>query len=74
MREHVLGAVEQPRLQVVLSEFEQRVQPLLLAQVGAVEQVLVHADGAIGLAAAAEQAAQREMQLDRLRDRCGPPR
>ena len=42
-------------------------QALVVAQIGAFDQVLVHADGAIGLAAPAEQAAQREVQFDGLR-------
>ena len=41
--------------------------PLVRRQIGAVEQVLVHADGAIDLALPAEQVAQREVQVDRLR-------
>jgi len=65
--ERLLGAVEDAGLEVVLAELEQRRQLLLLAQADPLEQVLVHADGAVVLAAAAEQAAEREMQFDRLR-------
>src|SRR5215472_15039907 len=67
LHEHLLGAVEQPRLEVVLAELDHRVQPLLLGEVGPLEEVLVHADRPLGLAAAAERAPQREVQLDRLR-------
>src|SRR6267154_475536 len=65
--EHLFRAVEKPGLEIVLPQLDHRVQPLLPAQVGALEQVPVHADRALGLAAAAEQAPQREVQLDRLR-------
>jgi hypothetical protein len=44
----------------------ERLQALLVADVLAVDEVLVHADRAIGLAATAEQAAEREVQLDGL--------
>ena len=67
LAEKLLGAVEQARLEIVLRELEQRDQLLLRREVGALDQVLVHADRALDLAAAPEQAAQREMQLDRLR-------
>jgi hypothetical protein len=36
-------------------------------EVGTVEQILVHPDGAVDLALSPEQAAEREMQVDRLR-------
>ena len=65
--EHFLRTVEQSRLEIILSQFEQGGKPLLLAQIAAFEQILVHADRALGFAAAAKQAAQREVQLDRLR-------
>src|SRR5882672_6643463 len=64
---HLLRAVEEPGLQVVLPQLDHRVQALLPAQIGTLEQVAVHADRALGLAAAAEQAPQREVQLDGLR-------
>jgi hypothetical protein len=64
--EHLLRAVEDARLQVVLAERGERGELLLGREVGALEQVLVHADRAVVLAAAPEQAAEREMQLDRL--------
>ena len=40
---------------------------MILADVLAVDQQLVDADRAVGLAATAEQAAEREVQLDGLR-------
>src|SRR6266536_235832 len=67
LEEHLLGAVEQPGLEVVLPELDHRVQPLLPAQVRALEKVAVHADRPLGLPAPAKQAPQREMQLDGLR-------
>src|SRR3990170_6267108 len=66
-QENFLGAIEQSRTQVVLTELEQCVQALFVAQVGPIEQVLVHADGAFSLAAPPEQAAQGKVQFDRLR-------
>src|SRR5437879_3853165 len=67
LEEHLFRAIEKPGLEVVLPQLDHRVQPLLGAQIRALEQVPVHADRALGLAAAAEQAPQREVQLDRLR-------
>src|SRR3989304_3407890 len=66
-QERFFGAVEQSRTQVVLAEFEQRLQALFLAQVGPIEPVLVHANGAFGLAAPPEKAAEGKMQFDRFR-------
>ena len=65
--EHVLRAVEDAGLEIVLAQREERRRALLGGEVGALQQVLVHADGAVVFAAPAEQAAEREMQLDRLR-------
>jgi hypothetical protein len=67
LEEDFLGAIEQAGLEVVLAEFGQRVQALVRRQAIAFDQVLMDADGAVGFAAAAKQAAQREMQLDGLR-------
>src|SRR5712691_8160313 len=67
LEKHLLRAIEEPGLEVVLPQLDHRVQPLLPAQIRALEQVPVHADRALGLAAAAEQAPQGEVQLDRLR-------
>src|SRR4051812_10804597 len=66
LAEHLLGAVEDAGFQVVLAELDERDHLLVLRQVGALKQVLVHADRAVVLAASAKQAAEREMQLDRL--------
>src|SRR3954452_10470752 len=65
--EHFLGAIEDPRLEVILAELGQRHDLLVLRQIGALEQVLMHADGAVVFAAAAEEAAEREMEIYRLR-------
>ena len=65
--EQLLRAVEQAGAMEVLRELEVAASPLVRRQVGAVEQVLVHADRAVDLALAPEQAAQREVQVDRLR-------
>src|SRR6267142_460902 len=67
LEEHLLRAVEQPGLEVILAELDHRVQALLPAQFGPLEQVSVHADRPLGLPAAPEQAAQGEVQLDRFR-------
>src|SRR2546428_12240670 len=64
---HLFRAVEKPGLEIVLPQFDHRVQPLLPAQIRTFEQVPVHANRPLGLAAAAEQAPQGEVQLDRLR-------
>ena len=56
-----------PAAMEVLRQFEGRDLRLSGGQVGAIEQVLVHADRAIDLALAAKQAAQRKVQVDRLR-------
>jgi hypothetical protein len=65
--EHLLGTVEDAGLEVILAELGERHDLLLGAQIRALQQILVHADRAVVLAAPAKQAAQREMQLDRLR-------
>src|SRR5712691_12149944 len=67
LEEHLLGAVEQPGLEVVLPELDHRVQPLFPTQVRALEKVAVHADRPLGLPAPAKQAPQRKMQLDGFR-------
>ena len=67
LQEHLLGAIQQAGLEIVLRQLVQRGHALVGAEVGAIDQVLVHADRALDLAAPAEQAAQREVQLDRLR-------
>src|SRR3972149_7223096 len=46
-QEDLLGAVQQSRTQVVLAEFEQRLEALFLAKVGSIEQVIVHANWAL---------------------------
>ncbi len=61
------GPIQDARLQVILCQLEQRLLPLVLFQIGPLNQVKVHAHRTIHLAAAAEQAAQRKVQLDRLR-------
>src|SRR5688572_30094750 len=64
---NLFRTIENTCLEVVLAELHLRLQLLFGGEVGAVEQVLVHADRAVVLAAAAEQAAEREMQLDGFR-------
>jgi hypothetical protein len=61
------GAVQQAGLQVIHAQLILRMLLLLLRQVGTRQQVLVHADRALGLAAAAEQIAQREVHIGRFR-------
>src|SRR4029077_19947160 len=48
-------------------QLEHGCKPLLLAQIAAFEQILVHADRAFGFTATAKQVAQRKVQLDGLR-------
>ena len=67
LEENFLGAVEQACLQVIQPEFGQRVQAPVIAQALAIHQVLMHPDRPVGFAAAAEQATQSEMQIDRFR-------
>src|SRR5467141_1405089 len=67
LEKHLFRAVEKPGLEIVLPQFDHRVQPLLPAQIRTFEQVSMHANRPLGLAAAAEQAPQGEVQLDRLR-------
>lgn len=63
--ERFLGAIEQARLQEILSEFVERVIAFRDRQIGAAQQILMHANRAIGLSATAKQIAEREMQFDR---------
>ena len=60
------GAVEQAGLHVVLAQLQQGLGALLRLQAGLGNDVLVEADGAVDLAAAAEQAAQRHVGLHRV--------
>ncbi len=64
--EDILGAVEQAGLEIIVPQFSQGLQARLIPQPLALDEVLMHADGPIGLAAAAKQVAQGEVQLDRL--------
>src|SRR5205814_8469200 len=64
--ENLLGAVENPGLKVVLPQLGERDHLLVPGKVGTLEQVLVHADRAVILAAPAKETSQREVQLDRL--------
>jgi len=65
--EGLLGAVEQAGLHEVLRQRMLGAFALRGRQVGALEQVLVHAHGALVFAAAAEQVAQREVQVGGVR-------
>ena len=64
--EQFLGAIEQSGTMEILRELEQRRLPLVRRQVRPVEQVLVHPRRAVDLALPPEQAAEREVQVDRL--------
>ena len=68
------GAVEQAGLQEVLRQRVLGAVALGAAQVGAAEQVLVHAHRALVLAAAAEQVAEREVQVGGVGVVAAPPR
>jgi hypothetical protein len=67
LQQELFRPIEEAGLEVVLRQLEERVGPLLRRQVRALEQILVHANGALDLAAPAEQAPQCEMQIYRLR-------
>ena len=67
LEKDLLGAIEQSGLQVVLRQLVQCRKLLLRGEIRALDQVLVHADRAVDLAAPAKQAAEREVQFDRLR-------
>jgi hypothetical protein len=58
-----LGAVEQPGAQEVLRQRVLRAVAIGAAQVAPAQQVLVHAHGPLVFAAAAEEVAEREVQL-----------
>src|SRR5690606_4138982 len=63
--EKLLGAVQEPGMEIVLRQREQRLVPLLCREVRASDDVLVNANGTVDLAAPPEQAAEREVRLDR---------
>ncbi len=58
-----LGAVKQAGTQEVLAQLIERVLALGIRKILAAGQVLVHADGALGFTAPAEQGAERKVQL-----------
>ena len=64
--EQLLGSVEEPRVQVVLGQGKQGLMPLRFVEVRTCQQVLVHADRALDLAAPAKQMAQGEMGFERI--------
>jgi len=64
--EGFLGAVQQAGLEVVLTQLVARVHHMFLCQVGARQQVLVHADGTLCFTAAAKQVTQGEVHFHRL--------
>ena len=65
--EQSLRAIQQSRAQVILRQREQRLFAMLRRQRLARQQILVNPDGALHLAAAAVQGAQREMGFDGVR-------
>ncbi len=67
LSEHLFGTIQQTGLQIVLRQFVQRSELLFRRQIGALQQVLVHADRSLDFAPPPEQAAQRKMQFDGLR-------
>src|SRR6185295_19313222 len=64
--EKLLGAIEETRAMKILRELEKRGLALVRGKVRAVQEVLVHPGRPLDLALAAEKAAQREVQVDRL--------
>ena len=67
LEEQLFSAVQQPRFQKILCKFKKRHGLLFGAQVCAPGQILMHAYGALHLAASTKQAAQRKMQFYGLR-------
>src|SRR5690606_3544304 len=61
-----LCTVQQTGLEKVLPQFAKRLQAMIFADVLTIDQQLMDTDRAIGLTAAAEQAAEGEVQLDGL--------
>src|SRR5690606_4772828 len=66
LREQRLRSIEKPCAEIVLGEREQRLVTLRLAQPRPRNKVLMHADRAVHLAAAAKQVPEREVRLERL--------
>src|SRR5688500_17082090 len=66
-QEKLLGAIQQAGLEIVLRELEERDELLVFLEIGALDEVLVHAYRTLHFAAAAKETPEREMQLDRLR-------
>src|SRR5581483_597594 len=64
--EQRLGTNEQAGAHVVLAELEQGDRLFFVAQIGPRDEVLVHADRSIDLAAAAKEIAERQVRLDRV--------
>lgn len=58
-----LGTIQHARLEEILRQFMLGMLALGLRQIRAVQEALVHADGALHFAAAAKQAAERKVQL-----------
>ena len=63
----LLRAVEQACAVEILSQLEHRRLALVRGQIRPVEKILMHAYGAIDLALAAKEIAQRKVKVDRLR-------
>ena len=67
LREHIFSAIVQPRGHVIPPQLLHRKETLIVGQRGAFHQGLVNTNGAIDLAARAEQVAQGEMRFNRPR-------
>src|SRR5438105_14939806 len=65
--EELFGAIQQSRAMEILRKLENGRLALVRGKIGAIEQVLMHADGAVELALAPEETSQRKMQIDGLR-------
>jgi hypothetical protein len=61
--EGVFGAIEQPGLQKILTQFKQGVFAFYLGQIIAIQQILMHADRTFGFPATAKQIPEREMEF-----------
>ena len=65
IQQQALGAIKQPRTDIVAGQLEMRLVNLRAGQAGAGQQVLVYAYGPVNLAALAQQVAQRNVGFQR---------
>ena len=64
--ENFLSPVKQTGLQIILPLFGERMQTNAIIEIGTIDQILVHADGALSLATPAKKIAKRKVQFNGL--------